>query len=124
MRALVPLLMLLLALGHGAMVQAHTGLTRSVPADGARVAQSPAQLELAFSGDVRLVNIQVTDGNGAKVEVGASRSLTPARQFAISVPPLAPGRYKVDWMVMGGDSHKMSGSFSFFVGEEDGGSDT
>jgi len=118
------LLLMLLMFGSSAGLQAHTGLTRSVPADGASVAQSPARLELAFSGEVRLVNLVVTDSDGAKVEIENARSMTPSKQFVIPVPALAPGRYKVDWMVMGGDSHKMTGSFSFLVAQENGGIET
>ncbi len=92
---------------------AHTGLSGSVPAAGATLSESPCRLELSFDSDVRLIDVGVTDSNGNKVELETTRQLTPAKSFDIPLPSLAPGEYQVRWVVMGGDSHKMSGKFDF-----------
>lgn len=109
----------LLALGQSLIANAHSGLARSVPAKGAALAQSPAQLELGFSGEVRLMSLRVTNTAGDEVKLEQSRSLTPAQQFGLPLPSLQPGDYVVHWMVMGGDSHKMSGDFTFSVTGQD-----
>jgi len=35
----------------------------------------------------------------------------------ISLPPLSPGVYKVEWKALSIDTHKSSGDFTFQVGE-------
>lgn len=105
----------LLALGQSVISHAHSGMTLSVPAGGASVAESPEQLVLSFSGDVRLVSLRVTGAGNEQVKLGQSRSLTPAQRFSLPLPALQPGAYTVHWMVMGSDSHKMDGAFTFFV---------
>ncbi len=115
MRALVSLTILTVALFYGTVAQPHTGLVHSVPANGASEKNSPADIELVFGAEVRLVDIRLSDGEGKSVELTTSRMLTPAIRFQIPVPTLAAGNYTVDWVVMGGDSHKMTGGFVFTV---------
>ena len=38
-------------------------------------------------------------------------------QMRVSLPPLTPGVYKVEWRVMSADTHKVNGNFSFTIGE-------
>ena len=115
MRALVSLTIMTVALFFGAVAQSHTGLVDSIPANGASEMQSPAAIELVFGAEVRLVELRLSDGDGQPVELATSRILTPAKRFRIPVPALAGGNYTVDWVVMGGDSHKMTGRFVFTV---------
>jgi copper resistance protein C len=35
----------------------------------------------------------------------------------VSLPPLEPGVYTVEWRVMSSDTHKVNGTFTFRVGE-------
>ncbi len=35
----------------------------------------------------------------------------------VSVPPLDPGVYTVEWRAMSSDTHKINGNFTFRVGE-------
>jgi len=111
-------LSLLLVVAHSFSSHAHTGMTLSVPADGAGVTGSPATLELVFSGDVRLVRLRITSATKENVALEQSQALTPARRFVLPLPSLQPGVYTVNWVVMGSDSHKMNGNFTFTVREE------
>lgn len=115
MRALVPLTIMTVLLFFGTVAQSHTGLVDSVPANGASEKRSPPAIELVFGAEVRLVNMKLTDGEGQPVELTTSRILTPARRFRIPMPALAADNYTVDWVVMGGDSHKMTGRIIFTV---------
>lgn len=117
MRILAPIMLLLALCSMSVGVGAHTGLSRSVPADGASLAASPARIVLTFSGQVRLFKLQLTDASGARIDLGPGSALAPASEFTVPVKHLAPGRYEVDWVVMGGDGHKMDGRFSFSIGD-------
>jgi methionine-rich copper-binding protein CopC len=39
-----------------------------------------------------------------------------AASFSVEVPTLSTGTYTVSWTALGGDSHRVNGSFSFGVG--------
>lgn len=103
----------LLSLFVTGSVLAHSGLVSSTPADRAMVHQSPAQLELQFSGPVVLANLSVASVVGEAVDLGDYRTTEAKPVFVIDLPELAPESYIVNWTAMGGDGHKMSGSFSF-----------
>ncbi|MEI8640987.1 copper resistance protein CopC [Pseudoalteromonas sp. Hal099] len=42
-------------------------------------------------------------------------SATPSTDFNWSLPSLAQGTYTVKWTALGGDGHKMTGTFRFMV---------
>jgi methionine-rich copper-binding protein CopC len=98
-----------------ALAHAHTGLIQSIPANGATVYAELPALELIFGAQVRLISLQIIDSEGESIKREKTRDLTPAKRFQIALPALVPGDYKVNWVVMGGDSHKMSGQFGFAV---------
>jgi methionine-rich copper-binding protein CopC len=92
---------------------AHTALTSSLPADEQTVS-APAVLKLDFSGAVSLLVLSVTGKDGA-VDIAFTPSAEAAAQHEVALPTLAPGRYVVDWTILGADGHKVSKSFSFTV---------
>ncbi len=94
---------------------AHTSLSGSSPADGESMVGSPEALLLEFPVPVRLVKVDLNTAAGADIDLGNYRVSGAARNFRIVLPPLPPASYRVQWVVMGGDSHKMSGSLGFTV---------
>ncbi len=94
--------------------QAHTSLVASAPAEGEST-PPPAAITLTFGAEVRLVEVRVTHDKAGGINLEETRDLTPATEFTIPVPPLTPGGYRVEWIAMGGDSHKMTGEFGFSV---------
>lgn len=94
--------------------QAHTSLVASAPAEGESTLP-PAAITLTFGAEVRLVDVRVTHDKAGGINLEKARDLTPATEFTIPVPPLSPGAYRVEWIAMGGDSHKMTGEFGFSV---------
>ena len=101
-----------LVLAFGAY--AHTQLKASSPAADSSVT-APKALDLAFAGDVRLTSVQLTDSAGAAKRLDAVPTDVASR-FSLAVhEPLAPGAYKVVWRAVGGDTHIVSGEFSFTV---------
>ena len=95
--------------------QAHVHLQKSTPADGSTLKVSPPRLELAFSEAAHLTALSIR-GSGE----GAARKLAPlpadmTTQFAIDLPPLAPGNYRIEWRALSPDHHIASGTVSFAV---------
>lgn len=111
------LVVALLLLAGSPGVRAHSMLHASVPADGARVSVAPAALELSFGSDVRLIALRMSGADGVAVEVPSPSSRDAAREFRLPLPALAPQHYTVDWTVMGADTHRVSGSFAFDIGD-------
>jgi methionine-rich copper-binding protein CopC len=95
---------------------AHTKLSLSVPAAGAALERSPAQIVLEFAEDVRLTAVTLTDAAGTAHTLGALPR-EPAVRFALDLPtPLTPGAYVIAWRAVGGDTHLVSGDVAFTVG--------
>jgi hypothetical protein len=93
---------------------AHTKLTASSPAADSTV-PAPRAIELEFGGDVRLTSVTLTDASGAAKHIAAVPTAIASR-FSLAIhEPLAPGAYKVVWRAVGGDTHIVSGEFSFMV---------
>jgi methionine-rich copper-binding protein CopC len=95
---------------------AHSELTSSMPADKASVDAAPKELMLHFSAPVRLTALSVTRAGEAQ------RDLSPLpaerqKDFSVASPGLAKGQYTVNWRALSGDSHVMTGEFTFAVGE-------
>ena len=80
---------------------------------GAMMMEPVKNLELNFGMDVRLVKLRLIDSTDKPVSIGFSPMLEPTRGFSIPLPALKPDNYRVDWTAMGGDGHKMTGSFQF-----------
>ena len=107
-------IMLVLSLALAAVAQAHTPLKSSAPAADAAV-NAPTAIELAFSGDVRLTSVALTDAGGAAKHLDAVPTAV-ASTFSLAVhEPLTPGAYKVVWRAVGGDTHIITGEFAFTV---------
>lgn len=96
-------------------VSAHTSLKQSTPAQDAMLMQSPEQLTLTFSGDVRLAKVTLKDSANQAVDFDFKPSATANSHFSWDLPSLTAGKYKVDWVILGGDGHKMSGAFNFML---------
>ncbi|WP_229053849.1 copper resistance protein CopC [Aeromicrobium sp. Leaf350] len=94
---------------------AHASLVSTSPDDGEVLAESPAEIALTFTENVRLTDgIELLAGDGSPVEAEVSGAdevvtITPSA-------PLADGTYVVGWRVISADSHPIAGGFSFSVG--------
>ncbi|MCU0260694.1 MAG: CopD family protein [Ilumatobacteraceae bacterium] len=98
-------------------VHAHASLVGVAPADGAVVEEPPAVVEITFDESVSLTggDARALDDTGAEVSTGASAS---GSVVSVALPPSLPeGTYVVTWRVISGDSHPVSGSSVFHVGE-------
>ncbi|GAA3568586.1 copper resistance protein CopC [Microlunatus spumicola] len=99
--------------GGAAPAYAHGDLRSSNPADGATLAQPPAQVVLTFEeAPVELGAQVVVTGPDGVVSTGAPR--VASADVVQDVQPSAPaGRYTVEWRVASDDGHPASGTLAF-----------
>lgn len=115
------LLRLLLATSAGALLApagAHALLDSAVPAAGSTLHQPPTQLELRFSQRLEpaFSSVHVLDRSGAQVDDGDPQvDRVDGTVLRVSLPRLAPGRYRVVWRVLSVDNHVVKGDFTFDV---------
>jgi methionine-rich copper-binding protein CopC len=104
----------------GGVAHAHPALEATDPGQGATVS-SPREIRLTFTEDliVKFSGLTVKDQNGRLVET-TSPSIDPNHKRQLIVPiakALQPGTYDVDWHAVSVDTHRVSGHFSFKVGQ-------
>lgn len=107
-----------LALLPAATASAHAALQSSTPAANSVLEQSPPDLVLDFDEDIEasLASIELFDGDGESVEVGAPQPGDDASVVTASLPELDDGLYAVIWRVTSADGHAVNGAFSFQIG--------
>jgi methionine-rich copper-binding protein CopC len=96
---------------------AHAKLVESSPAAGSTVA-APKEITLVFNEKIEpaFSSITLNDATGKKIlggkaEVDASN---PAI-LKLETPGLVPGAYAVQWVGIGPDGHRRTGTFQFTV---------
>ncbi len=97
---------------------AHAFLDHADPRVGSTVRNPPTQVRIWFTENLEpaFSSIQVVNEGGQRVDKGDSQAdpSDPAL-LRISLPSLAPGRYKVIWRVLSVDTHVTDGDFTFRV---------
>ena len=95
--------------------QAHNSLTEAFPSDQSVINESLKALELTFSDATYLEEIELETVAGEIVSLDFDPSVTASRHFSVPVPDIGDGEYRVKWLVVGDDTHKISGEFSFKI---------
>jgi hypothetical protein len=98
---------------------AHAMLDHATPAVGSRIATSPTRVELVFTERLEpaFSSVKVFDGNGRQVDRGDGAVDPRMREhMGVSLPLLAPGRYRVTWRAVSVDTHVTSGDYTFELG--------
>ncbi len=115
MRHIYSLLLVTALLASGAAAAlAHAFLDHALPAVGSTSHGSPPELRLWFTQELEpaFSTVKVVDSSGKQVDKGdASVDAQDRKLLKVSLPPLAPGTYKVMWRVTSVDTHTTSGSF-------------
>jgi methionine-rich copper-binding protein CopC len=120
------LILLGLLLIYPGFLAAHTALVRTMPADGAVVAQPPGAVRFWFNepieryfSRIEVFRAVLDPGTGAeqpgeRIDQGWLPGPRAAREVGVRLPEtLAPGRYIVQWMALAIDAHRTQGSFMF-----------
>ena len=106
-------LTLVIMLGVATHIHAHTGLKESTPAADSRVQAVPSQIELIFTGPVRLIKLDVV--GDSEPQVTFSPASEPESVYRIPAAGLVNGEYEVAWAAIGADGHTIADSFRFVV---------
>jgi copper resistance protein C len=99
---------------------AHAQLIRAVPAAGGTLHAAPSEVTLRFSEKLEpsFSSVVVRDSTGKQIDKGDGKVDKRDRMvIRASLPSLEPGVYKVEWKAVSADTHKVSGDFTFKVGE-------
>jgi methionine-rich copper-binding protein CopC len=104
----------------GGMAHAHPVLEATDPGRDA-TAPSPKEIRLTFTEDLvaKFSGLTVKDESGDPIET-AGPTVDPShkRQLVVHIPkPLPPGTYDVEWHAVSVDTHRVTGHFSFKVGQ-------
>ena len=97
------------------LANAHAKLKHSFPEYGAMLNKPPEDLILEFSAQVKLAKLQLTDQSGKLIKLNSEPSKKFQTTFHVVLPMLDTGSYKVKWMAMAKDAHKMKEDFPFTV---------
>jgi methionine-rich copper-binding protein CopC len=109
-----------LALWGDALARAHAQLRSSSPAVGSRVQTAPAEVVVNFSDSLEgaFSTLIVRDAAGKRIDKADSHiDQSDKTTMRVSLPPLEPGTYTVDWRAVSTDTHRVNGSFTFRVGQ-------
>jgi len=120
------LILLGLLMMYPEFLAAHTALIRTMPADGAVVAQPPREIRFWFNEPIErdfsriaVFRAVLDPGTGAvqpgeRIDQGWLPGPRAAREVGVRLPEtLIPGRYIVQWIALAIDAHRTQGSFIF-----------
>jgi len=99
---------------------AHAHLVRATPTEGGTVKSAPSEVTLKFNEKLESAfsSAVVRDSAGKQVDKADAHVDKADRTVVrVSLPPLDPGVYTVEWKAMSSDTHKINGNFNFRVGE-------
>ena|SRR6516162_786584 len=118
MRITVTALSLLFFTISTAAAHAHASLAHASPSVASIVSVAPHEVILTFTErlEAAFSTLTVMDANGTEVSQGKAQVNDNAMR--ISLKPLNPGTYKVNWRAVSTDTHKIEGSFTFSVGAQ------
>ena len=105
-----------LLLAPASPAAAHSLLLDSSPAPSATV-PPPSRLALRFNNRIEkaLSRLRLVDARGAARLLTVLAGAGKVDHLEATLPPLAPGVWRVEWQVLSTDGHVVRGSFSFRV---------
>lgn len=92
----------------------HSSGPSSMPADGAVLSQSPAQIGVNFGHAMSIDSMVISTLTGETIPLDVS-GIGTTDHIMVDAPDLQADDYVVDWRAKGADGHVMSGSFTFTV---------
>jgi methionine-rich copper-binding protein CopC len=116
MKTVLRAILLILIFGIARLAWAHAFIDRAEPAVGSKLTASPGFVKIWFTETLEpaFSKIQVLDDKGIQVDRQDTRvDPNDRRLLIVSLPILAPGKYKVVWRVVSVDTHSTNGSFGF-----------
>lgn len=112
---LLAVVMLLIVMASASPACAHAALIKTDPADGAVLAQAPAQFSLTFSEPVSPLVLTLVKPDGTPVPLTAFR-LSDQTVEIDNPQDLKSGTHVLSWRVISSDGHPVGGSLLFSIG--------
>ncbi|MEL6504865.1 MAG: copper resistance protein CopC [Pseudomonadota bacterium] len=109
------LLVAVIGLGLVAPAFAHSPLKKTVPADGAELAEAPETITFRFGKDARLTKVIVERADAGEQIRLELPTKSFAQTFEMQGVPQDAGVYQVRWRALGEDGHMLTGSFGYTV---------
>ena len=104
---------LMIALTNGAF--AHSRIDATTPADGATLAEVPAEISVTFADDIRLTRVEVIHEDSPSVRLDLGGQTSFGTTFTLPLEDMGGGTYRIEWRGLGADGHAMRGAFMFTV---------
>jgi methionine-rich copper-binding protein CopC len=97
---------------------AHSKMAESSPAAGETVKTGLSEIKLNFERAVHVTLVKIIrEGNEEQVEPTSEFPKSFADKIKLTVPPLDPSAYKVEWTAVAEDGHVMQGEVPFTVAD-------
>ena len=113
---LVAVLMMVVNLSLGA----HLAATKTVPAQGAVLVDSPTHLQVWFTQEPDASVSRLTlEGPDGAIEIGETLVIKEKSLWAAVSRPLSSGAYTLKWRTAGDDGHVRRGSVTFQLSAAD-----
>ncbi len=114
-RILFIIILVMSIINSASLVEAHTLLESSIPADGEIVTKEIDEITLHFATKVEtLKNVEVLDVNQKSINIEES-ILNEDEVLLKFATPLENGEYNVSWGIIGIDGHLVNGNVSFSI---------
>ena len=113
------------------IVRAHSPVAYVIPQDKAIIKESPATMEIAFTGPSKLIKVRLYRlepnegaslvsglfGEGRQEEIALSdvQFMEENKRHLIGLPQLKDGMYEARWRAISEDGHTIKGDFSFEI---------
>lgn len=97
---------------------AHSGLSSSMPAEGATLEGSPEEIQFLFESPIQQGDMTIKDESGNTVGISdiTFSEMELTGQLAEELPN---GAYTVDWSAISQDSHEITGTLTFNIAAEE-----
>ncbi|MCY4590445.1 MAG: copper resistance protein CopC [Alphaproteobacteria bacterium] len=93
----------------------HSRVDTTVPADGAVLDRTPAQVVLTFANGLRLTRVLLSHNDGPEIEVDPGSQTGFGTRFELAIEDRGSGRYRIEWRGLSADGHVMKNTLEFRV---------
>jgi len=110
---------LILLFAFSTTVSAHTGLTRSSPAEGEDIIKDVYEIVLEFNSKIESTStVKVFDESKEEIII-SNTQVSDNVMTGGFMSPLDNSTYTVEWKIIGADGHPIQGTYSFMVSQEE-----